>query len=158
MKPSAVPSTKDRTSPQRPFLNRFLITYRVGFLTFLGAVSACAPTPSTILKEAPSVEQTEEVVRITEKDQLQQAYRDFTMAAISLTRGNLEEARTYLESAIQKDPDSVYLHQKMALLLKELREYPEALAYAQKAVDLDPSDATSITLTCLLYTSDAADE
>jgi tetratricopeptide (TPR) repeat protein len=152
MKQSAVPCNRDRVSDQPPFMDRLLTSCRVYFLAFLaGAVSACAPTPSGILKEEPLVEQLDEVVRISEKDQLQQAYQNFAMAAISLTRGDPEKARTYLESAIQKDPDSVYLHQKMALLLKELREYPEALNYAQKAVDLDPSDAMSITLAGDLY-------
>jgi tetratricopeptide (TPR) repeat protein len=114
--------------------------------------------PSSILKEQPLVEQPDEVVRITEKDQRQQAYQNFTMAAISLTHGDPEKARTYLESAIQKDPDSVYLLQKMALLLKDLREYPEALAYAKKAVDLDPSDVMSITLAGDLYTLTGNDD
>jgi len=152
MKQSAVPCNRDRACDQAPFINRLLTSCRVYFIAFLAcAISACAPTPSSILKEHPLVEEPDEVLRISEKDQLQQAYQNFTMAAIFLTRGDPEKARTYLESAIQKDPDSVYLHQKMALLLKELREYPEALAYAQKAVDLDPSDAMSITLAGDLY-------
>jgi tetratricopeptide (TPR) repeat protein len=106
---------------------------------------------SGIQKEEPLSEQPEEVVQITERDQVQQAYQNFTMASIALTQGDPKEARTYLEAAIQKDPDSVYLHQRMALLLKELREYPQAVVYAQKAVDLDPTDAMSITLVGDLY-------
>jgi tetratricopeptide (TPR) repeat protein len=150
---------RDRASDQTWFMDRLLISCRVFFLAFVAtALWACAPMPSSILKEQPLVEQPDEVVRITEKDQRQQAYQNFTMAAISLTHGDPEKARTYLESAIQKDPDSVYLLQKMALLLKDLREYPEALAYAKKAVDLDPSDVMSITLAGDLYTLTGNDD
>jgi tetratricopeptide (TPR) repeat protein len=159
MKQTAVPFNRHRISDHLPFIYRLLISCRIYPLLFLAAtVVACMPASSGILKEEPSFEQPDEVVRITEKDQLQQAYQNFTMAAIALTQGDGEQARTYLESAIEKDPNSVYLYQKMALLLKELRNYPEALAYAQKACDLDPSDPTSITLAGDLYTLTGNDD
>jgi len=104
-----------------------------------------------MLKKEPLTEQPEEVLQVTERDQLQQAYQNFTMASIALTQGDPGEARTYLESAIQKDPDSAYLHQRMALLLKELGEYPQALVHAQKALDLNPTDVATITLAGDLY-------
>jgi tetratricopeptide (TPR) repeat protein len=159
MKQTAVAFNRDRISDHLPFIYRLLISCRIYPLLFLaGAVFACMPASSGILKQAPLSEQPDEVVQVTEKDQLQQAYQNFTMAAIALTQGNGEEARTYLESAIQKDPDSVYLHQKMALLLKELKNFPEALAYAQKACNLDPSDPASITLAGDLYTLTGNDD
>jgi len=138
---------------------RLLTSCRVYALVFLsGAAFACMPTSSAIPKKEPLFEQPDEKGQIIEKDQVQQAYQNFTMAAIALTQGDGEQARTYLELAIQRDPDSVYLHQKMALLLKELRNYPEALVYAKKAVDLDPSDLTSITLVGDLYTLTGNDQ
>ena len=152
MKHAPIPCKRDRGSDQQPFRERLLISCRVYILAFLaGAVSACAPTPSSIQKEAPVIVQRDEVVHVTERDDVQQAYQNFTMAAIALNQGESEKARAYLESAIQKDPGSIYLHQKMALLLKELNQYAEALTYAQKALDLDPSNTISIILAGDLY-------
>ena len=152
MKHAPIPCNRDRGSDQQPFRERLLISCRVYILAFLaGAVSACAPTPSSIQKEAPVIVQRDEVVHVTERDDVQQAYQNFTMAAIALNQGESEKARAYLESAIQKDPGSIYLHQKMALLLKELNQYAEALTYAQKALDLDPSNTISIILAGDLY-------
>ncbi len=152
MKHAPIPFNRDRGSDQQPFRERLLISCRVYILAFLaGGVSACAPTPSSIQKEAPVVVQRDEVVHVTERDDVQQAYQNFTMAAIALNQGESEKARAYLESAIQKDPGSIYLHQKMALLLKELNQYAEALTYAQKALDLDPSNTISIILAGDLY-------
>lgn len=152
MKHAPIPCNRDRGSDQQPLRERLLISCRVYILAFLaGAVSACAPTPSSIQKEAPVIVQRDEVVHVTERDDVQQAYQNFTMAAIALNQGESEKARAYLESAIQKDPGSIYLHQKMALLLKELNQYAEALTYAQKALDLDPSNTISIILAGDLY-------
>jgi tetratricopeptide (TPR) repeat protein len=160
MKQTAAPFfNRNRISNQLPFIYRILTSCRIYPLLFLtSAVFACMPASSGILKQKPLSEQPDEVGQITEKDRLQQAYQNFTMAAIALTQGDGEEARTYLETAIQKDPDSVYLHQKMALLLKQMKHFPEALAYAQKACDLDPSDPASIILTGDLYTLTGNDD
>jgi len=92
------------------------------------------------------------VVQITERDQVQRAYQNFTMAAIALNEGDGDTARRYLESAIHEDPDSVYLHRKMSLLLKELRKYPDALAYAKRAAELAPEDPEGVALVGDLYT------
>jgi len=152
MKQTASPCNINRLSNQRAFIYTFLTSCRVYLLVFLaGAVSACMPASSGILKQEPLTQQPDEVVPITERDQVQQAYQNFTMAAIALTQGDPREARKYLESAIQKDPDSVYLHQKMALLLKEAGEYPQALVHARRALDLDPTDMESVTLAGDLY-------
>lgn len=152
MKQTGIPYNKTRPTDQRALIYTLLTSCRIYLLVFLtGAVSACVPASSTMWKQETLTEQPDEVLQITERDQVQQAYQNFTLAAIALTRGDPREARTYLESAIQKDPDSAYLHQKMALLLKELREYPQALVHARKAMDLDPTDVESITLVGDLY-------
>lgn len=122
-------------------------------LVFLiGLVSACSqPVPSLhrdmpgsiLSKEKPSQEKT---------DTLQEAYRYFSLASIALSEGNYKKARGYLSGAIENDPESTYLCKKMALVLKELNAYQEALVYALRSVDLDPGDVGSRVLLADVYT------
>lgn len=153
MKQTLIPLNSDSVRHQRSYLHQLLTYCRVYAPVLLfGAAFACIPRSSALVKEEPLYEQPDEVVQVTERDQIQRAYQHFTMTALALAQGDGQAARRYLESAIQEDPDSVFLHQKMALLLKELRNFPEALTYAKKAVDLDPSDSSSIMLAGDLYT------
>jgi tetratricopeptide (TPR) repeat protein len=87
-----------------------------------------------------------------EKDRVQEAYENFTLASLAISQGRHEKARKYLSIAIEKDPESIYLHRKMALLLKGLKKYESALAHAVKCVDIDPEDIKSYIILANLYT------
>lgn len=93
-----------------------------------------------------------------EKDNIQEAYKYYTLASIAMSRGLHEEARKYILEAMSKDPESVYLHRKMALILKALKEYKSALSYALKCRDLDPEDVSTLILLADLYALTKNDE
>ena len=82
----------------------------VSFLPACSTITVSHPTD-----ESPSV--TEEKSYQIQEDRTQEAYLNFTLASLAIYRGDYENARKYLKSAIEKDPESVYLLTKMALLL-----------------------------------------
>jgi len=158
MEHTAIPSFKYVTQGT-PFIQRCLIPRWIFCFFFWGAaVSGCASTAPNHLKNRPLTEQPYEVIQISERDQQQQAYHNFTMASIALTRGNSQEARKYLDAAIEADPDSAFLHQRMALLLKDLREFDLALDHARRAAELDATDVRSMTLVGDLYALSGNDD
>ena len=100
--------------------------------------------------ESPPV--TEEKSTPIQKDRIQEAYLNFTLASLAIYRGDPENAREYLSAAIEKDPESVYLLTKMVMLLKREKQYEEALTYAVKCVELSPEDMKCRILLADLYT------
>ena len=89
-------------------------------LSFLpGAVFSCAGINSaspTGEGELPilSEQSIEESIEWKE-DTLHVAYANFAMASMLMKQGRSIEAKSYLERALEQDPDSIYLNQKMAL-------------------------------------------
>jgi tetratricopeptide (TPR) repeat protein len=155
----AADSNRERITVRRRFSGYLKSAPLLFSLLFVvGLMSACAPAPSGILTKEPVPVQPAGDASVMKKDPVQQAYRDFTMASIALSRGNYGKARKYLESAIGEDPQSAYLNRKMGLLLKELREYPEALVYALKSIEIEPEDVTGITLVGDLYALTGKDD
>jgi tetratricopeptide (TPR) repeat protein len=110
-------------------------------------------------KKQPAVQVVKPKIAPPEKpDATQKAYENFALASVALNQGRYQDAKAYLEDAIQNDPDSVYLNTKMAVLLKGLKEYPEALAYAQKSVGMDPKNTRTLALLGDLYALTGKDE
>ncbi|HIC85231.1 MAG TPA: hypothetical protein EYP06_02915, partial [Desulfobacterales bacterium] len=68
------------------------------------------------------------------------AYQHFLRSSLALSKGQRDKAREYLELALEHDPNSLYLHKKMALLLRAMKDYETALHYAKKASQLSPKD------------------
>jgi tetratricopeptide (TPR) repeat protein len=93
-----------------------------------------------------------------EKDELSQAYADFTMAIMALSDRQYERARGYLANAIERDPGSVYLNHTMALVLKKLKRYQEAILFALKCVQLDEKEIGHRILLADLYTLAGEDD
>ena len=83
---------------------------------------------------APSAEETK-----ADGDRLQHAFTYFLMASMSEQNEEYEEAKAYLQKALEYDPGSSFLHSKMAGVLKALKDSDGALKYAKKAVEIDPS-------------------
>ena len=132
-------------------------TIRFSWLTYpmltfmLGAALSCAGMiPEYRLKGAEPAPSEEEIPEVL-ADRIQQAYTTFTMASIHMAHGRYEEAKSYLLAALDYDPDSVYLHQKMAALLKEMKDYKTATMYAQKSLDLDPTNVRNRILLAEIY-------
>jgi tetratricopeptide (TPR) repeat protein len=93
-----------------------------------------------------------------EKDELSKAYAEFTMAVMALSDRQYERARGYLANAIERDPESVYLNHTMALVLKKLKRYQEAILFAKKCVQLDEKDIRHRVLLADLYTLAGEDD
>ena len=145
-------SNRQGLTAQRSLLCGYLKSALLFLLFFIvGVVSACAPVTSGVSKKEPVIAQPDKDTRVMEKDPIQQAYQDFTMSSIALSRGNYGKAQQYLESAVRADPQSAYLNRKMGMLLKELHKYPEALVYASKGADIEPENIAGIALMGDLY-------
>ena len=112
---------------------------------FMGLIPACSPLGPRISLEAPVPMASEK------KDNIQEAYNYFSRYSIAVSRGHYEKALEYLSGAIERDPDSAYLHRKTALLLKGLSQHQRAIAYALKCVELAPEDVRNRVLLAELY-------
>lgn len=123
----------------------------LALIFLVGLFQGCAQLEPSVPLGAPVGVPTEKGVSYDGRDNIQEAYSDFLLASISASRGNHEEARQYLSDAIEKDPGSPYLYQKMATLLKEIEKYTDALIYATKCVDLDPKNVKAMVLLADLY-------
>ena len=65
--------------------------------------------------------------------------------------GRLEEARRAYQSAIAASPDSAFLHRELAAVERRAGNPDAAVAQAQQAAALDPSDARALTLIAEVY-------
>ena len=101
-------------------------------------LSACSHIGSKSFQESRAPITEKKVAFHAQRDDIQEAYKNFTLASLALSRGLYEEALIYLSTAVEKNPESVYLHTKMAMLLKKMKKFQEALAHALKCVELDP--------------------
>ena len=116
----------------------------MGFFQTCASLQSGLPTDKPVT--TPALEEPP-----PQKDNLQQAYENFALGSLAMNRGQYDEARKYLSKAMETDPKSDYLLRKMALLLKNLKEYPNAVNYALKALDLSPDDVSNIVLLADLY-------
>jgi Tfp pilus assembly protein PilF len=76
---------------------------------------------------APSAEETE-----ADGDRQQRAFTYFLMASMSEQNEEYEEAKAYLQKALEYDPGSSFLHSKMAGVLRALKDSDGALKYARR--------------------------
>ena len=134
------------------------MTHRYGFLYFfvlLSLVSCSGLEPRT------QPEPLTEVATIQDRgqeDRLELAYGYFISASLAEIDGQYEEARRFLLMAIEQDPDSGYLHAKMAAVLRVLKKEQEAVEYALKGVALDPGSIENRALLAELYSQTREDE
>lgn len=124
-------------SDNRNTLTAFLCT---GLVLLSLTCSGCAGSPHS---QHPSFPMDEFVSPsspppLEEADPIRRAYTEFARFAILSVQGRYETARGHLEEALEHDPDSVFLNQRMALLLKQLKDNEAALAYARKCIELEP--------------------
>jgi tetratricopeptide (TPR) repeat protein len=69
---------------------------------------------------------------------------------LTLEGHSAEAVEAYLR-AVAKDPGSAYLHRRAATSLAQHNRLAEALQHAERAVELDPEDATSRIFVAQLY-------
>lgn len=65
--------------------------------------------------------------------------------------GRFDEARRAYESAIAASPDSAFLHRELAAVEHKAGDNAAAVAQAQEAVKLDPSDTRALTIIADVY-------
>lgn len=65
--------------------------------------------------------------------------------------GRTEEARTELKRALELSPGEPNAHIQYALLLRDLKEYPEAVVHARAATDQSPRDPTILMNAGLIF-------
>jgi len=65
---------------------------------------------------------------------------DVLVANDHLARGELEESLAAYQRALDKDPDSAYLHRKLAIGLIRSGQPAKSLEHAERALELDPDD------------------
>jgi len=76
---------------------------------------------------------------------------DVLVGEFAAREGNLVEARDAFLRAVEKDPDSAYLHLRVAMLSSRIEEVEIARSHAERALALDPDDeAARILLARLL--------
>ena len=86
----------------------YLFVFFIFSVLFLPACSIITVSPPS--DDSPSV--IEEESFHIQKDKTQEAYINFTRASLAIFQGDYENARKYLSTAIEKDPESVYLDRK----------------------------------------------
>jgi tetratricopeptide (TPR) repeat protein len=65
--------------------------------------------------------------------------------------GRLDDARRAYQSAIQASPDSAFLHRELAGVERRAGNTDAAVAQAQQAATLDPTDTRALTLVAEIY-------
>ena len=126
-------------------------THRYGFLLFFLLLSLLSCSG---LERRTQPEPLIEVATIQDEgqeDRLELAYRYFVSASLAEIDGQYEEARRFLQMAIEQDPDSAYLHAKMAGVLRVLKKDQGALEYALKSVALEPGNIENRALLAEIY-------
>ena len=110
------------------------------FIALLGMVS-CSHYEARFPEAHETVFSAEkEVAEDQEKDSVQEAYRYFALSSFAISHGDYEQAKKFLEGALEQDPDSLFLCKRMALILKRLKKYEKALDYALRSAAINPSD------------------
>ena len=134
------------------------MTHRYGFLYFFALLSLVSCSG---LEPRTQPEPLREVAAIQDQgqeDRLELAYGYFISASLAEIDGQYEEARRFLLMAIEQDPDSAYLHAKMAVVLRVLKKEQGAVEYALKSVALDPGSIENRALLAELYSQTRDDE
>jgi tetratricopeptide (TPR) repeat protein len=76
---------------------------------------------------------------------------DLLVAHDHQARGDLEKSLAAFERALEKDPNSAYIHRKLAIGLAQLGRPAESLEHAERALELDPDDLRTRVFLGRLY-------
>jgi len=76
---------------------------------------------------------------------------DILVAQHHQTQGNLEGSLAAFERALEKDPDSAYIHRKLAVVWVRSGQPAKSLEHAERALELDPDDLRTRVFLGQLY-------
>jgi len=76
---------------------------------------------------------------------------DILVAHDHQARGDLDDALAAFERALEKDPDSAYIHRKLAMSLIRAGRPAESLEHAERALEIDPEDPRTRVFVGQLY-------
>ena len=96
--------------------------------------------------EAPLLPGSERV-----QDDLQNAYTSYALACLAEIDGKYPEAESFLRQALERDQGAPYLLLRLSEILAKQGSTQDALAEAQRAVRLDPSDLRARGFLAQLY-------
>ena len=82
---------------------------------------------------------------------LRTAQQDVATARKAADENRLDDARRAYAEAIAASPDSAFLYRELAAVDRKAGDTTSALAHAEQAVKLDPSDARSLMLEAQIY-------
>ena len=84
---------------------------------------------------------------------------DYVYQGLAMLQQNKPKAAANLfKKALKSDPKNTSALYNHGLALNQMRKYQDAITCFDKVIEIDPKDAPSYNNSCLLYTSDAADE
>ncbi|MBN1847451.1 MAG: tetratricopeptide repeat protein [Deltaproteobacteria bacterium] len=115
------------------------------------ALLSCAGVPSMEMDSKIDQKISETEFQVVEKDPLIDRYAHFLKASLYASHGQYEKARLHLLETLQDDPNSPYLHKKMAVLSQKLRDTKGAVQYAKRAIELAPEDIGARILLAEIY-------
>lgn len=72
-------------------------------------------------------------------------------AEILKDAGKLEEAVAKCSEILQQDPNHLLSHLNMAVMLGKLGQHEQAVKHAERATQIDPSDAFNFTALSVTY-------
>ena len=124
----------------------------------MGLFSACSGPGAGVPPLRPVCIPSEQRSSHEETDRIREAYENFALASLAMSRGLQDEAEKYLERAIEMDPLSLYLCKRMVSLLKGLKDYENAIAYGRKCLNIEPGDVESLTSLGDLYALSSHDD
>ena len=76
---------------------------------------------------------------------------DILVAHDHQARGDLDDALAAFERALEKDPNSAYIHRKLAMSLIRAGRPAESLEHAERALEIDPEDPRTRVFVGQLY-------
>ncbi len=94
---------------------------------------------------------TKQIIIQKRHDPIKEAYKAYALASFYVMDGDMLKAKKWLSVAIKNDPDSVYLHKKMVMILEKLRNWKEAIYHAKRCLELDPKNPEYRLLLADLY-------
>jgi len=74
------------------------------------------------------------------------AYYYYTESQIQKRRGNFDAAATLMKQAIDKDPDSLFLHRELAKLYLQKKDNVRALAVVEQILNRAPEDVEALII------------
>jgi tetratricopeptide (TPR) repeat protein len=84
-----------------------------------------------------------------------EAYFHFAMAKLAQRQQRYDAAVAFLRQAAEADPDSASIQSELASTFMVIRDYPAAEQAAQRALELEPENASAHTVLAHLYYSRA---